>query len=428
MLWLYRLLFLPAMLALAPSYLARMRRRGGYREKFSQRFGAHRGLPAKRAGVRRVWLQAVSVGEMLAIGPLLEGLTRAGDVEVYLTTTTSTGYRVAADRYRGRTMGLGYFPIDWWPFSRRAWRSIAPDLVILTEGERWPEHIHQAGKRGVPVVAVNARMSDRSFRRLRTFGFAVRPVLDGITRLLACSEPDAARFRELGVPGERIQTTGNLKLDVRIPRLDVAEKARLRRELGLPADGLVLMGSSTWPGEEAVLLEALRRARGKGMACSLLVVPRHAERRREIEPVMRASGLTFHFRSQGAAAETVDVAVGDTTGEMRNFLQLADVVFVGKSLPPHTEGQTPVESAALGRPLVLGPGMANFRAIARELVAQGAAVQVADAEALKTELVALLRDAGRRAALAAAAQAWQQANVGAVERTLAVLREMLGRG
>ena len=127
-------------------------------------------------------------------------------------------------------------------------------------------------------------------------------------------------------------------------------------------------------------------------------------------------------------AAGVDVAVGDTTGEMRNFLQLADVVFVGKSLPPHTEGQTPVESAALGRPLVLGPGMANFRAIARELVAQGAAVQVADAEALKTELVALLRDAGRRAALAAAAQAWQQANVGAVERTLAVLREMLGRG
>jgi 3-deoxy-D-manno-octulosonic-acid transferase len=312
-------------------------------------------------------------------------------------------------------------------FSRRAWRRIAPDLVILTEGERWPEHIHQAGKRGVPVVAVNARMSDRSFRRLRKFGFAARPVLDGITRLLACSEPDAARFRALGVPAERMQTTGNIKLDVRIPRLGAAEKAGLRRELGLPAGGRVLMGASTWPGEEEVLLETLRRARGEGIACSLLVVPRHAERRRQIEPVMRARGLAFHFRSGGAVAETGDVAVGDTTGEMRNFLQLADVVFVGKSLPPHTEGQTPVESAALGCPLVLGPGMANFRAIARELVQAGAAVQVADAAAAETELVALLREDGRRATLAAAAQAWQRANAGAVERTLAAVWQELGR-
>ena len=427
MLWLYRLLFLPALLVLAPRYLWRMRRRGGYRENFAQRFGAVPRLPAKRPGLPRIWLQAVSVGEMLAIAPLLEALRKENLAEIYLTTTTSTGFRLGVERYAGRALEVGYFPMDWWPFSRRAWRRVAPDLVILTEGERWPEHIHQAKARGVPVICINARLSDRSFRRMRSVRAAVQPLLGGITRLLPCSAEDEARFRELGFPAERLRTTGNIKLDVTIPPLDAAARAELRASAGLDA-GLVLLGSSTWPGEEAVLLEALRRARGEGMACSLLVVPRHAERRKEIEPVMRASGLTFHFRSQGAAAETVDVAVGDTTGEMRNFLQLADVVFVGKSLPPHTEGQTPVESAALGQPLVLGPGMANFRAIARELVAQGAAVQVADAEELKTELMSLLRDAGRRAALAAAAQAWQQANVGAVERTLAVLREMLGRG
>jgi 3-deoxy-D-manno-octulosonic-acid transferase len=132
MLWLYRLLFLPILVIVAPRYLWRMRRRGGYGENFSQRFGAQDTLPPKRPGVKRIWLQAVSVGEMLAIAPLIDALLRDGGVEIYLTTTTSTGFRVADDRYQGKVLGPGYFPIDWWWFSSRAWRKIAPDLVILT--------------------------------------------------------------------------------------------------------------------------------------------------------------------------------------------------------------------------------------------------------------------------------------------------------
>ena len=155
MLWLYRILFPFVALVLAPGYLLRMRRRGGYRANFAQRFGALPALPPKRTGVPRVWLQAVSVGEMLAIGPILEGLRRDG-AEVYLTTTTSTGYRLAQEKYAGLVLGIGYFPLDWWPFSARAWRRLAPDLVILTEGERWPEHLQQARRRGVPVVSINA--------------------------------------------------------------------------------------------------------------------------------------------------------------------------------------------------------------------------------------------------------------------------------
>lgn len=424
MLWLYRVLFAPALILLAPHYLWRMRKRGGYRAKFGQRFGWQHALPEKTSGVRRIWLQAVSVGEVLAIAPLIERLVKGGGVEIYLTTTTSTGYQVANERYRSVVIGIGYFPIDWWPFSARAWRAIRPDLVILTEGERWPEHMHQAQRRGISVVCINARMSDRSFRRLRAMRRLSKLVLGGITRLLPGSAHDAERFEQLGFPRAQMFTTGNLKLDVRIAPLGGTERTTLRRELGL-REGLVVLGSSTWPGEERALIEAMRRTRRRGIACSLLLVPRHAERRVEIEREIADAGFAFHFRSRGAAPQTVDIAVGDTTGELRNLTQLADLVFVGKSLPPNEGGQTPVEAAALEKPLLFGPRMSNFRPIAGDLVACGAASEVGDAEALAEAVPALLADPIRRATMADAARKWQQANAGAVERTLRVIREEL---
>ena len=425
MLWLYRFLFFPALLVLAPVYLRRMRRRGGYRGAFRQRFGGHPALGAKTPGRPRVWLQAVSVGEMLAVGPLLEALHR-DRVDVYLTTTTSTGFRIANDRYSGLTVGIGYFPLDAWPLAARAWRRIDPDLVILTEGERWPEHLHQARRRGVPVLCINARLSDRSYQRLRQARPIARFMFRGITRLLAASAIEAARFGELGLPPTRITTTGNIKLDVRIPLLPPLEAMALRRELGL-RHGLVLLGSSTWPGEEEALLAAWRATQDRGLRCGLLLVPRHAERRLEIERRLRAAQVRYHLRSRGAAPGEVDVVVADTTGELRRLTQLADLVFVGKSLPPHTEGQTPVEAAALAKPIMFGPGMGNFRVLADDLIARGAAHQVADATALAGDAQALLRDAAQRERLAAAAANWHRDNAGALDRTLAAIREELGK-
>ncbi|ACB75815.1 3-deoxy-D-manno-octulosonic acid transferase [Opitutus terrae] len=426
MFWFYRIVFLPALLVLAPRYLWRMRRRGGYRQKFQHRFGRGHDLPPKRPGVRRIWLQAVSVGEVLAIAPLLEALIKSGEAEVYLTTTTSTGHRLADERYFGFVIGLGYFPIDWWLFSRRAWRDIDPDMVILMEGERWPEHIHQANLRQVPVISINARTSDRSFRRLRNFGFANRLLFGGIDRLLPCSAQDEARFRQLGVPAEKIFTTGNIKLDLRIPRLTQAERTTLRTELG-GCEGFVLLGSSTWPGEEAALLEAWQAARNRGVECTLLLVPRHAERRGELERLLREAQVGHHFRSRGPAPCRVAVTVADTTGELRTLTQLADLVFIGKSLPPNEGGQTPVEAAALEKPILFGPEMSNFRTIARELVAAGAARQVTDQQALTEVVCELLADPARRERMAGAAGEWQRNNAGAVERTLAVIREELAR-
>jgi 3-deoxy-D-manno-octulosonic-acid transferase len=422
MIWLYRLLFAPALLLLAPGYLLRMRRRGGYGEDFRQRFGAHPDLP-RNEHRRRVWIQAVSVGEMLAIGPLLRELKKDG-VEVYLTTTTSTGRRIAIERHSVLTEHLGYFPLDWQPFSARAWERIKPDLMILIEGERWPEHLRQAAMRGVPVISLNSRLSDRTFRRLSLLGRGARLCLEGIRLHLAASRQDADRLAALGVEPERIKTVGNLKLDVNIEPVSPAERATLRSELGL-LPGTVLLGSSTWPGEEAALLKAWRAARSAGSAGSLLLVPRHAERRTEIESLLREAGVTFHLRSRGPAAGPVEVSVADTTGELRRLTQLADLVFVGKSLPPHTEGQTPVEAAALGKPLLFGPGMANFRTIAGELLAGGAARNVADDAQIAGAVVALLTDKALAAGMASKAASWHRANQGSLDRSLSEMRRFL---
>ncbi len=428
LLWIYRVLFPVLLLLSSPYYLWRMRRRRGYSENFGNRFGSGRSLPPKQTGLRRVWLQAVSVGEMLAVGPVIDALAEERDLELYLTTTTSTGYRLAQERYGHKVIAVEYFPLDWCLFSARTWRRVDPDLVVLAEGERWPEHLAQARRRRVPVVCINARLSDRSYRRMRGVRPLLRPMFSGVTWLLPTSEFDAQRFRDLGFPSDRMTVTGNIKLDVAIPLLSDVEKSTLRVQLGLGAGDPIILGSSTWPGEEAALVAAWRSIRASGQACRLLLVPRHAERRDEVEALLRADGVRYHLRSRGAADEEVEVVVGDTTGELRALTQIVDVVFVGKSLPPHTEGQTPVEAAALGKALVLGPELSNFRAIVGELVSSGAARQVNGADELVAALSALLGSSSDRVAMGSAAQAWQQRNQGAVRRTVTLIRSEILRG
>jgi 3-deoxy-D-manno-octulosonic-acid transferase len=425
MLWIYRLFFLPAMLLAAPFYLRRMWKRGGYGNGFGQRFGSVAPLPDKRPGVARIWLQAVSVGEVLAMGPLVKRLTEGGRAEIYLTTTTSTGFALAREKFAGLTVGIGYFPLDWWLFSRRTWRKVQPDLVLLAESELWPEHLAQAAKRKVPVVLVNARLSDRSFRRLDAVRTFACRLYRKVTRILPSSQQDAERFRKLGVPAEQLVTTGNLKFDVSIPVLDVWGRAMLRRELGLADNQLTILGSSTWPGEEQALLRLLERARRDGMICQLLLVPRHAERRGEIEALLQTRPINWHLRSKGQAMGQVDVCVGDTTGELQRLTQVADLVFVGKSLPPNEGGQTPIEAALLEKPILFGPAMSNFRPACEALVGCGAALRVEDEVDLVDQGLALLKDEKRRVTMAAAARTWHQTNTGAMERTLRELAQFL---
>ncbi|NBD37719.1 MAG: glycosyltransferase [Verrucomicrobia bacterium] len=429
----YRILFLPALLLLLPKYLLRMWRRGGYREGFAHRFGILKDVPPRRKAVRRIWIQAVSVGEILAVIPLLKRLAARDDVEVVLTTTTSTGFALAKERLAELTVWQGIFPLDFVPFSARTFRRLQPDLTVLMEGELWPEHIHQARRRSIPVVLINGRLSDRSFRRHHRLRRWTTAWFRHLAAILAGSETDQERFQALGwLPADKVRLTGNLKLDVDVEaQLDAESCQQLLNEAGFSGGEppQILLGSSTWPGEEKALLRAYARLRESFPQLRLLLVPRHAERRGEIRIVVEEAGFPFHFRSTGtAAAPGNKVYVADTTGELRRLTELADVVFIGKSLPPNAGGQTPVEAAALGKPLLFGPEMSNFRDIARRLTKDGAARTVASDGELTKAVRELLQNPEERTAMGRRARAFIESSRGATARTAAALLDLLPPG
>lgn len=423
--WAYRILFPLLLIPALPYYAWRMLRRGGYGSGFAQRLGFFPKLGAKTPGKRRFWIQAVSVGEIEAIGPLLRQLKATGTAEIILTTTTSTGYRLAQERYTDVADRIGIFPADLWPCSALAWRRIRPDVVILVEGELWPEHLAQARARAVPAFLINGRISDKSFARHQRFRRLSAYVLGQFRRIAAGSEEDVRRFRALGFEAT---LTGNIKFDVASDApMSADERLGLRAELGFGADPrtVVLLGSSTWKGEETALIRIVRDLRAAGRDVRLLLVPRHSERRAEVAAEASASGLAWHQRSTGGAvapAETI-IHLADTTGELRRLTRAADLAFCGKSLAPHEGGQTPVECAAAGVAIVYGPRMSNFRDICRGLEQAKAALKAKDAPELAALLARLVQDAAAREEMGRRGAAWHQGNRGATERTLALLQD-----
>ena len=426
MIWFYRLLFLPAFLLAFPYYALRMLRRGGYAKDFSHRFGGQKNLPPVPDGKHRVWIQAVSVGEIEALSTLVDKLSQDSGIELVITTTTSTAYKILREKYAPKCFYTGVFPIDFLPFSARAWRKIKPDVCVLMEGELWPEHLHQAKARGAKLLLLNARMSDKSFARYAKFPYITRRIFDKFSAICASSEFDAARFVRLGASPLKVFCTGNMKFDSKPAQiLDSDGRRALRAELGFAEDSLVLLGSSTWAGEEQMLLDALDKIRAKKIDCRLLLVPRHAERRAQIKQLLEHYPHWVRSESKQAPDGTL-VYLADTTGELRTLTQVADFAFVGKSLPPNVGGQTPIDCAALGVPIVYGSNMTNFRRACETLERDGAVVKVPDAQSAVRELVRLSENANLRQTLAEKAKAWHSSNVGATDRACDVILKTLG--
>lgn len=402
--FLYNVLFSVAYVAMVPKFLARMARRGGYANRFADRFGRYpQAIRARLAdGTPRVWVHAVSVGEVAVAGQLMAELRqqRPG-IAFALTVTSSTGW-TQAERQVGPRDVLLYAPLDFAPCVRRALNAIRPTAYVITETELWPNVIRLATDCGVPAFLVNARISDRSapgYRRLRWwFG----PVLNRLTRVYAQSDLDAQRLREAGCNAARIEVTGSMKFDVahRAP----AKEAELRAYLtaaGFDPEAPLLLGGSTWPGEDVFLLAVYRKARARNPRLRLVLAPRHFEKADGVETAILAAGFPCLRRSKAPAPARQPqdaVLLADTTGELMGLYGLAQTVFVGKSLCEHG-AQNMIEPCLCGCATVVGPYTENFRPVMSDLLAQDAIVQAKDRPDLEARLLDLLADPAAAAAL-----------------------------
>ena len=419
----YNLAFPLVLVFLLPGIFLRMFRRGSFREKFGQRLGRYDAADRARfAGGRWIWIHSISVGEtLIALKLAREIHAQVPEFQIALSVTTSTGLALASEAACGWLAAL-YNPIDSPGCVRAALDLIRPEKLLLIEGEVWPNLVAACRARGVPVSLVNARLSPRSERRMRTARHWVGPVFRLLDQVCVPENEDVARWESLGVSMEKIHVTGSIKFDspADAPTRE-AEFRALLAPLGVTEKTPVLVGGSTWFPEEKILADTLRHLRAEFPDLFLIIVPRHVERAAEI---LRAlAPLRIVRRSALPLAQSCDVLLVDTTGELRDWYSLATLVFTGKSLPDVEKagGQNPAEPAALGKPVLFGPRMENFASIASHLLAHGAARTVRDPAAFAHETAALLRDPAARAAMGDAAAAALLSHRGATERTARLL-------
>ena len=427
-LFIYNLFFPLVFVALLPGFLLRMLRRGGYREKFRQRFGRY--SPEERARLARgewIWLHSISVGEtLLALKLARQIREREPGKCIALSVTTSTGFAVAQP-HANDWLEIIYNPLDAPWIVRAALDAVRPVRLIFIEAI-WPNLLAAAQRRGLPVTFL-PRLSPRSAARFRRARFFTGPIFRLLDALAAAEPEDREAWQALGVDPARLHVTGNAKFDAAAPTGGrTAEFRALLRDLGVPDDAPILLGGSTFPGEERILADALRELRTRWPALFLILVPRHVERAAAILAELEPTGLRLAVRSRlstrNQKPETSDALLVDTTGELRDWYALATVVFMGKSLTA-TGGQNPVEPVLAGRPVIFGPHMENFAPIVARWLAGDAAVQVRDAAELRAQLATLFADAPRRAQLAERARAIAAIHSGATERAVGVL---LGAG
>jgi 3-deoxy-D-manno-octulosonic-acid transferase len=420
------LLYLVALLFLSPWLLYKALTTGKYR----------RGLGCKLTGAvpRRwgngpcAWFHGVSVGEIHLLRPVVAGFrARFPQWQCVISTTTDTGHDEACKRFPD--LPVIYWPLDFTWAVRRALRRIRPSLIVLAEGELWPNFLRAAGRMGVPAAVVNGRMSPRSARRYGWLGPLARRLFGRLDLCLAQTEDYAAGFRALGVPAERVHVTGNVKYDGASANRHNGRTEELRHLFAVSADDLVWIAGSTQAPEEEIVLGIFARLRGRFPSLRLFLVPRQKERFEEVADLLRRSGLPFIRRSQlrEAVADRGAVILVDSIGELGALWGLADLAYVGGSLDGRRGGQNMIEPAAYGAAVLFGPHTWNFKDAVARLLEQQAAVQIDDAAALEREAARLLADAAERLRLGEAARRFVLSQQGATERTLERLGPLVAR-
>lgn len=417
-LWIYRVLAMLALPLAIPVLKIRQLFSGKSRPRFRDRMG--RGLPELPTDA--IWIQAVSVGEVELARRLVAEIGRkAPNQTIFLTATTATGLDLAK-RTLGDELPVFPCPVDLPGPVSRVMDVAAPQLVVLVETELWPELIHQAGRRRIPVAVVNARLSEGSFAGYRRVAGALRKLLAPVRLVLARTEADAGRFAGLGVASENIVIGGNLKYDLEADQrpLSWAEDVR-STTAGRP----VVIAGSTMEGEEALVVRAIKDLAVAGPQPFLILAPRHPERFDAVAELLATNGIDFVRRSEeGAVTPTTGAFLIDTIGELGRAYRLATVAFIGGSLVP-TGGHNPLEPAVWGVPVLSGTHVHNFQEVYDEMTSAGGARLVADADELRISLAAWLDDPKLAQSAGAAGREVVEQNRGATSRTATALLALI---
>jgi len=393
---LYSLVFTLGFIAALPYFLFQALLYRKYFSSFWQRFGI---LPkaifsGEKGGI---WIHAVSVGEVLAVLPLIQAVqARWPGRQLFVSTATLTGQTLARKKLADE-IGVFYFPIDWRFTVRRSLDTIQPFLVLIAETEIWPNFLRECGARSIPVLLVNTRLSDRSVSRYRKIQPFMRRVLKDISFCCMQTELDRDRLLSLGVDPGKVEVVGNLKYEIAAPGAIEAKTEAYRQLLGLLPTRFVVVAGSTMKDEEPLVLAAFEALRATCSEAVLVIAPRHPERFREVEKLLSDRSVAYVKRSDlnpdthGASQER-QVVLLDSMGELATLYALASVVFIGGSLVP-TGGHNILEPALFRKPILFGPSMSNFREMSEYFLQRQAAVQVKDSVELGRELIRMFRDA-----------------------------------
>jgi 3-deoxy-D-manno-octulosonic-acid transferase len=417
--WLLNAFYLLALLLLSPWLLWRALRTGRYRK----------GLKAKLLGLSdplppgAVWFHGVSVGEVHLLRQVIAAFRRRNpDRLCVVSASTDTGLEEARKCFPD--FGVFPFPFDFSWAVGRSLRAVDPALVVLAEGEIWPNFLLACRRRGVPVAVVNGRMSPRSRRRYGRLAWVARPLFRSLDLLAVQTQDYAGAVRALGARPECVHVTGNVKYDGAGGDRAGPRTAELRRLLQVFPGDLVWIAGSTQAPEEEIAVGIYRKLRGEFPGLRLFVVPRQKDRFNEVARLLDRSGLPFARRSAGAGLGAPVVLV-DTIGELGPLWGLADVAFVGGSLDGRRGGQNMIEPAAFGAAVVFGPHVWNFADAAARLLEAGGACQVQEGAGLEAVVRRLLGDPDERQSRGAAAREFALAQQGATERTVALLEDLL---
>lgn len=416
---LYNLALAGAAISSIPFWVVLLATRPKARTAFLEKLTGTVPKPGGSSG--SIWFHAVSVGEVMASIPLVEAVaSKWRERPIFVSTVTSTGQSLAKERMKG-IKGTFYLPYDLIWSVERAIRRLKPRIFITAETELWPNLFLRLESMGVPKAVVNGRISDRSYPRYLMMRSLFKRVMQSIELLCMQSEESAKRAISLGAPEERVHVVGNLKFD--IPARE-PEDEKWRQLLGLPSDAQVIVAGSTHQGEEEAILGIFKRLSTSICDLWLILAPRAPERFQEVESLCEGMRVPMRRRTSGGPKEA-RVLLLDTIGELGQVYSVAKVAFVGGSLCPKG-GHNPLEPASMGKAVVFGPHMENFKEIASALLRANGARQVRDSLELEKCLEELLRDPLAAEQMGRRARAVLEANRGATSRTIALLEDLMG--